>query len=187
MRHLLCILTVLFLSACAPKLYHADLSTNVSKDPVPNEKGSFSILFDAKEDGNPASISESLQNAYRSNLQDAIPHGCVLSLSFDGKVEERYASLWYLGVLIFLPLWPAMPREDDITILLKSDLICDSAIVETAELREEEHPRLFWYGPYRNGYIQERADMIHLKLIARLRQTLLQNTPVDETIRSDIY
>ena len=80
-----------------------------------------------------------------------------------------------------------MPREDDITILLKSDLICDSAIVETAELREEEHPRLFWYGPYRNGYIQERADMIHLKLIARLRQTLLQNTPVDETIRSDIY
>ena len=70
---MLCILTVLFLSACAPKLYHADLSANASKDPVPNEKGSFSILFDAKEDGNPASISESLQNAYRSNLQDAIP------------------------------------------------------------------------------------------------------------------
>ena len=75
----------------------------------------------------------------------------------------------------------------DISILLKSDLVCNSVTVESAELREEEHPRLFWYGPYRNGYVQERADMIHQKLIARLRQSLLQNTPVDESIRSDFY
>ena len=187
MKLLLCILAVLFLSACAPKLYHADSLANIPEEQIQSETNSRSILFNAKEGGIPVKISESLQNAYRANLQDAIPGGCALSLSFDGNVEEHYASLWYLGVLVLLPLWPAMPREDDISILLESNLICDSEIVETAELLEEEHPRIFWYGPYRNRYMQERADMIHLKLIARLRQTLLQNSPVDETIRSDIY
>ncbi|MBP5247062.1 MAG: hypothetical protein J6Z31_04320 [Fibrobacter sp.] len=185
MKYLLCILTVLLFSACAPKLYHANIPENGFADA--GGKNSPSIFFNAKEDGASVEIPEDLQNAYRNHLQDVVPSGCALNLSFDGQVQERYASLWYLGVFILLPLWPAMPREDDISILLKSDLVCDSVTVESAELREEEHPRLFWYGPYRNGYVQERADMIHQKLIARLRQSLLQNTPVDESIRSDFY
>ena len=187
MKFLLGILTILLVSACTPKLYHAGFPENAFAEKVLPQNDSSTILFYAKENDTPVEISEHLQDIYRQNLQGAIPNGCALTIAFDGQVEERYASLWYLGVLFFLPLWPAMPREDDISILLKSDLFCDSIVVESAELREEEHPRLFWYGPYRNGYIQERVNMIHHKLIARLKQSLQQNTPADKSIRSDIY
>ncbi|MCR5029414.1 MAG: hypothetical protein K6A31_09185 [Fibrobacter sp.] len=183
MKFWLCILTVLLFSACAPKLYHADFSADANFSP----KDSSAIRLSATESGENVEVPKELRNAYVQGLQDAVPSGCTLELSFDGKVEEHYASLWYLGIFVLAPLWPAMPREDDIFISLHSELICDSVNVESAELLEEEHPRLFWYGPYRGGYMQERADMIHKKLIARLRQSLLQNTPVDESIRSDIY
>lgn len=187
MKFWLCILTVLLFSACAPKLYHADFSADASADKAFASPDSSAIHFHVRENGKTVEFPERLQTAYAQGIQDAVPNGCTLELSFDGNVEEHYASLWYLGILVLAPLWPAMPREDDIFLSLHSELVCDSVSVERAELLEEEHPRLFWYGPYRGGYIQERADMIHRKLIARLRQSLLQNTPVDESIRSDIY
>lgn len=181
MKIFLGILSALLLSACAPSLYHTDFSGDVraSED--------LEILFSAKEGGDSIEISDRLKNFYRSSLEKTVPVGCKLSLSFDGKVEERYASFWYLGIFILAPLWPAMPREDDISMSLSSELSCDGITVERAKFLEEEQPRLFWYGPYRNGYVQDRADMIHTKLAARLKQSLQQNVPADNTIRSDFY
>ncbi len=174
------ILSALLFSACAPSLYHADFSGNTPGKDV-------EISFSAREEGKSVEISDRLKNFYRSALEEIVPAGCLLRLSFDGRVEERYASLWYLGVFVLAPLWPAMPREDDISVTLASELSCEGVTVERAKFLEEEKLRLFWYGPYRNGYVQERADIIHAKLSARIRQSLEQNVPADNTIRSDFY
>ncbi len=174
------ILAALFLSACAPSLYHADFSGDAPAKDV-------EILFSAREESQPVEISDRLRDFYRRALEETVPEGCRLRLSFDGRVEERYASLWYLGIFVLAPLWPAMPRNDDISMTLVSELSCDGVTVERAKFLEEEKLRLFWYGPYRNGYVQERADMIHAKLSARIRQSLEQNVPTDDTIRSDFY
>ncbi len=181
MKPFLAILSALFFAACAPSLYHADFSGDVRENESPD------IFFFAKEGGNSIEISDELKNFYRSSLEKTVPIGCKLRLSFDGKVEERYASFWYLGIFVLAPLWPAMPREDDISMSLVSELSCDGVTVERARFLEEEKLRLFWYGPYRNGYVQEQADMIHAKFAARIRQSLEQNIPADNTIRSDFY
>lgn len=181
MKFFLGILSALLFSACAPSLYHADFSGDV------RENENLEIFFSAKEEGDSVEIPDRVKNFYRSSLEKTVPDGCRLNLSFDGKVEERYASLWYLGIFILAPLWPAMPREDDISMSLLSELLCDGVIVEKAKFLEEEQIRLFWYGPYRNGYIQKRADLIHTKLAARIKQALQQNVPADNTIRSDFY
>ncbi len=80
-----------------------------------------------------------------------------------------------------------MPREDDISIRLAAELICEGVKVQSATLWEEEHPQLFWYGPYRNSYMQAPADMVHRTLVARLKQSFLRTFDADESIRSDIY
>ena len=87
-----------------------------------------------------------------------------------------------MGIFILAPLWPAMPREDDIVINLSAELVCENVTVQSAKLLEEEHPKLFWYGAYRRGAIQKHADLIHEKLAVRLKQILMQNNPVDESI-----
>lgn len=175
----LCILTVLLFSACAPALYHRDFSGEGS------ERDAESISFSAKENGETAEFPKSLSDFYGEAVREAIPEGCRLGLSFEGRVEERFASPWYLGVLVLAPLWPAMPRESDLEISISSELLCEGIVVEKAQFFEEEHPHLFWYGLYRKGYVQDRADMIHTKLAARLRQSLLKNVPADNTLRSD--
>lgn len=181
MKLLFGILSVLSLSACAPALFHPDFPENAS---TVHDSG---ILLSASENGSPTEISEALKNFYAGTLEKSIPDGCRLKIALDGNVDERYASFWYLGVLLLAPLWPAMPREDDISITLRSELLCENIVAEKAVFVEEEHPRLFWYGPYRNGHVQKQADLIHAKLAARLRQTLERNAPADNTIRSDFY
>lgn len=181
MKFLFGILSVLSLSACAPALFHPDFSESAST--VRNSE----ISLSAKENGETVEIPEKLGNFYGNALEKSIPENCRLKIDLEGNVEERYASFWYLGVLLLAPLWPAMPREDDISVTLRSELWCENVVAEKAVFVEEEHPRLFWYGPYRNGHVQRQADLIHKKLAARLRQSLEQNAPVDNTIRSDFY
>lgn len=178
------ILTAILFSACAPALYQADALGESA--PMATENAA-PVYFSATKDGDTVSVPLQLQHAYAHHLNGAISAGCTLHLSFAGDVREHYASPWYFGILLLAPLWPAMPREDDISIRLAAELICEGVKVQSATLWEEEHPRLFWYGPYRNGYMQEHADMVHRKLVARLKQSLLQNFPADESIRSDIY
>ncbi len=182
MKLLLEIFAILFFSACAPALYNADFSG------FANEKFSLqnsNITFSATENGDSVEVPEELKHAYIQHLASSIPEGCEVKISFQGSVEERYASLWYLGIFVLAPLWPAMPREDDIQITAECTLTCDKTVVEKIWLLEEEHPRLFWYGPYRNGFVQDHADMIHRKLISRLQQSLF--SPIDNSTSPNIY
>lgn len=174
------ILAGFLLSACAPTLYSAKYPTDV-------ENSDEKIRFEAQENGNALQFPDKLKFFYANELSGAIPAGCTLSLTFDGSVKERYASAWYFGILLLAPFWPAMPREDDLTIQLNAELMCEETVAEKALLAEEEHPRLFWYGPYRNGFVQDRANLIHAKLASRLKQALQQNIPADGTVRSDFF
>lgn len=166
----------LLLVACAPALYHEKALGEVS------QREDSPISFFATENGDSILFPQELKNAYAEKLQEAIPAGCNLQLHFQGDVEEHYLSPWYLGIFILAPLWPAMPREDDIVINLSAELVCENVTVQSAKLLEEEHPKLFWYGAYRRGAIQKHANLIHEKLAVRLKQILMQNNPVDESI-----
>lgn len=181
MKFFLGILAGLLLVACAPALYSAKFPADE------NVFANAKIQFSARENGSAVQIPDKLQTFYAKELSAAIPDGCTLRLNFDGTVEERYASAWYFGILLLAPLWPAMPREDDLTVKLEASLVCEETLAEKIFLVEEEHPRLFWYGPYRNGFVQDHANWIHTKLLSRLKQALQQNVPADATARSDFF
>lgn len=172
------------LSACAPALYRADFQADSAKK---DAGAKFPLEVSATENGKPVEVPRAVRNFYSQNLQGSVPDGCSIDLSFDGNVEESYASPWYLGIFILAPFWPAMPREDDIRVTVECSLRCDGIVVEKVRLLEEEHPRLFWYGPYRNGYMQEKADWVHVKLAARLKQALSTKSPDENSIPFDIY
>lgn len=182
MKLLLEIFAVLFFSACAPALYNADFSASANENvPVQNAN----VTFSATENGDTVEFPEALKRAYIPHLTGVIPKGCELNISFQGRVEEHYASFWYLGIFVLAPFWPAMPREDDIQMTVECTLTCEKTVVQKIWLLEEEHPRLFWYGPYRNGLVQDHADMIHKKLISRLQQSLF--SPIDKSTSPDFY
>lgn len=184
MKPLLGFLTAILLSACAPALFHADFQADSAEK---DATAKFPSTVSATENGKTVEVPKAIRNFYLQNLQEFVPDGCTIDLSFDGNVEERYASPWYLGIFLLAPFWPAMPREDDIRVTAECSLRCDGTVVERVWILEEEHPRLFWYGPYRNGYIQEKADWVHVKLVARLKQALSPKTPAADSIPFDIY
>jgi len=172
------------LCGCAPNLVGARWEDNSS--PTPPKDSTFdSFVFFI--DGDTIDASDGLRMAYAKMLEGALPTNekCRLQVKVKGTVEENYASWWYLGVIVFLPLWPAMPRETDMELLMEAWLFCEGDLFQQITLTEEEHPRLFWYGPYRNSEIQASADMIHFKLMKRLRSAIEQNVPVDTDISSD--
>lgn len=172
------------LCGCAPNLVGARWENNASPTP-PKDTPFDSFVF--LIDGDTINASEGLRMAYAKMLEGALPanENCQLNIKVKGTVEESFASWWYLGVIVFLPLWPAMPRETDMELFMDAGLFCDGQLVQQITLTEEEHPRLFWYGPYRNSEIQASADMMHIKLMKRLRSAIQQDVPVDTGMSSD--
>jgi hypothetical protein len=170
------------LCGCAPSLTGAAWEKNpTAAIPAKMPFESFVLILD----GDTLEAPSGLQAAYAKELEEALPpqETCRLKIKLQGKVEDRFTSWWYLGA--FLPFWPAMPRETDMHMSMEAELFCNDDLVQQINLIEEERTRLFWYGPYRNGEIQASADMMHTKLMQRLRLTLLQNIPVDTGVVPD--
>ncbi|MCK9183150.1 MAG: hypothetical protein M0P13_09780 [Fibrobacteraceae bacterium] len=182
MKLVFAILLILLLEACSPKLYNADVvltaqEKNTAKSPVSE--------FTATDNGDTVTLPANIKNAYNDALSSIVPDSCNLSILLEGSVRENYRSWWYLGIAVLAPLWPAMPRNTDMEIRLNANLVCNGIVAESVSLLEEEHTRLFWYGPYRTFELQKNANLLHLKLIQRLSQALSQNTATDYTIQSD--
>jgi hypothetical protein len=172
------IIAAAFLAACAPNLAKVAPAPD-GAEPVQNSPlRSFRLYLNDDSAG----VSKDAWDNYARAAQGTFPEkdSCTLDISLDGHVKDDYSL-----PLAFIPIWPVMRRNTDMTLELYADLLCKGDTTEVIYLLEEEHPHLFWYGPYRSYEIQKTATFMHTKLAARLRDALIRNTAVDTGSASD--
>ena len=178
MKRFWIIIAAAYLTACAPNLAKVAPATESAEPAQKSPLRSLQLYVN----GDSAEVSKDAWNNYARAVQGTSPEkdSCVLDITLDGHVEDNYSIL-----LAFIPLWPAMPRNTDMKIELYANLLCKGDTSEVIYLLEEEHPHLFWYGPYRSYEIQKSATFMHTKLAARLREALTRDTAVDTGSATD--
>lgn len=101
--------------------------------------------------------------------ESTIPTGLNLTIELYPAFTQRMVWPWYLGMGILGPLWPALPRQGVLEIVLRVSLQRDGRILERMEFIEQESFDLFWYGAWRQGILEKQLQFMYHKLIVRLR------------------
>ena len=124
--------------------------------------------------------------AYSNVLVGArLTENCQVKASIEEYIQTNDQSLWYLGAVLMIPFWPAMPVETSLRLQSLIEIYCNGHLVERLDFVEEESFKLFWFGPFRTGETQEQLDFLHEKIISQLQFSLQHHTPVDAGCASD--
>jgi hypothetical protein len=98
--------------------------------------------------------------------------------------NKAEGSAWYVGAA-FIPLWPALPVNEDWTFTFSTKIYCEGALVQSIEFIESEHVEAFWYGILRSDLVNEAATELHRKLIERLAFEFQEQRQTDLNSASD--
>ena len=173
------------LSACSVNLAQAD-RTAISSE---RQEHPFYREINLHRNGNVQPLSEDLKKAYSSAISEqALPSDkcyanadIYVSIAPTSKAE---GSAWYVGAA-FIPLWPALPVNEDWTFTFSTKFYCEGALVQSIEYIESEHVEAFWYGILRSDLVNEAATEMHRKLIERLAFEFQEQRQTDLNSASD--
>ncbi len=176
---------MLALSACSVNLVQADRAAISSE----RQEHPFYREINLYRNGIVQPLSEDLKKAYSSAISEqAFPSDkCYgnadihVSVAPSSKAE---GSVWYVGAA-FIPLWPALPVNEDWTFTFSTKFYCEGALVQSIEFIESEHVEAFWYGILRSDLVNEAATEMHRKLIERLAFEFQEQRQTDLNSASD--
>ncbi len=176
MLTILLLILALFLQACSPDYSGTKLKHSLAETAY--RPKTFSLYLN----GEAIVPSENLILAYTKILPDSVQTACQFSMHIEEKIQHQKESLWYIGLAMFVPFWPALPVNGNIVLKGKLELICDDILVQRLVFIEEEDFEFFWYGVFREKSLMNRVDWVHEKLIYRLQHALELQKKVDEGI-----
>lgn len=173
------------LSACSVNLAQAD-RISISSE---RQEHPFYKEINLYHNGTALPLSEDLKKAYSSAISEqAFPSDkcyanadIYVSIAPTSKAE---GSAWYVGAA-FIPLWPALPVNEDWTFTFSTKIYCEGALVQSIEFIESEHVEAFWYGILRSDLVNEAATEMHRKLIERLAFEFQEQRQTDLNSASD--
>ena len=171
----------LFCFGCAPDFSGADIHIK-ENHPSPISLKSFSL----KVNDQLITPSPEIITAYNSSLSKAdINADCEVHVSIQETINTEKENLWYLGVALMIPFWPAMPMNTFLRLESTVEIMCQENLIHRLDFLEEEELDLFWYGPFRTYEIENRFEWFHEKMIKRLENALQYESPVDAGCASD--
>lgn len=130
--------------------------------------------------------SPEIIKAYSTSLNQAnLNQECKVDVSIEEFINQKKQSLWYLGAILMIPFWPAMPVEVSLHMQSSITITCQGIIVQRLDFIEEDDFDFFWYGPFRSLEIETKSDWLHEKMIKRLEFALQYQAPVDAGCASD--
>ena len=173
------------LSACSVNLAKAGGDTLTGDRPERAFYNEIALYFDGKAQ----TLSAELQKAYSSAVSErAFPsdrcHGTASILATVAPSDTAEGSAWYVGAA-FVPLWPALPVNEDWTFTFSTQIYCDGTLVQSLEFIESEHVEAFWYGALRSDLVNDAAAEMHRKLIERLAFEFHEQRQTDLNSASD--
>ena len=173
------------LGACSVNLAQADRIHIISE----RQEHPFYREINLHHNGKAQPLSEDLKKAYSSAISEQTfpSNKCYgnadihVSVAPSNKAE---GSVWYVGAA-FIPLWPALPVNEDWTFTFSTKIYCEGALVQSIEFIESEHVEAFWYGILRSDLVNEAATEMHRKLIERLAFEFQEQRQTDLNSASD--
>ncbi|MBQ3715819.1 MAG: hypothetical protein II892_09625 [Fibrobacter sp.] len=140
-------------------------------------------------DGKAQPLTAELQKAYSSSVNEqAFPsdrcYGTADIYASIAPSDKDEGSAWYVGAA-FVPLWPALPVNEDWTFTFSTQIFCDGTLVQSLEFIESEHVEAFWYGALRSDLVNDAATEMHRKLIERLAFEFHEQRQTDLNSASD--
>ena len=173
------------LGACSVNLVQAD-RISISSE---RQEHPFYKEINLYHNGTAQPLSEDLKKAYSSAISEQTfpSNKCYgnadihVSVAPSNKAE---GSAWYVGAA-FIPLWPALPVNEDWTFTFSTKIYCEEALVQSIEFIESEHVEAFWYGILRSDLVNKAATEMHRKLIERLAFEFQEQRQTDLNSASD--
>jgi len=166
-------MATLSLLSCAPNMTGSAL--HVDPTTLPAQGQTVIVLGEFNgPDSLRAAFAQSLRNigcfaSVKTQSNSSQNSGAVvLDLKMTPHFTQNFAWPWYLGIAVLGPLWPAMPRNGDLTLESTLQISLDGKRLRNISQSEQEHFDLFWYGAYRTSTIDEQATFLYQKLFASL-------------------
>ncbi|HHX15151.1 MAG TPA: hypothetical protein GX724_03195 [Fibrobacter sp.] len=170
-----------FWYGCAPDFSGANIHYKTSSTST-SVFTSFSLKVNEQE----ISPSPQMLLAYSNVLAKAkLTENCQVNAFIREHIKTNDQSLWYLGAVLMIPFWPAMPVKTSLRLQSVIEIYCGGHLVERLDFVEEDSFKLFWFGPYRTGKAKEQLDWLHEKIIVQLQFSLEHQAPVDAGCASD--
>ncbi|WP_295858569.1 hypothetical protein [uncultured Fibrobacter sp.] len=178
-------LCLCILGACSVNLSQSGGATLIGDRPEHPFYNEIALHFDGKVQP----LSTELQKAYSSAISEqAFPSGkCYGTADIYVAVtpsDTAEGNTWYIGAA-FIPLWPALPVNEDWTFTFTTQIYCDSTLVHSLEFIESEHIEAFWYGALRSDLVNDAAAEMHRKLVERLAFEFHEQRQTDLNSASD--